>query len=111
METAVGGRERDFCTLASWLRCRYRIIGAPGDSAAGSTIPRAWLKRLHGFLQRVDWGDPTLWVSRANTPCDRGAVRTAPHAPRTSEETNPAEKVTRAPPRPGPVVGRLAPPG
>lgn len=64
-------------TLASWLRCRYRITsGAPGTSAAGglryagSSIPGAWLKRLHGFLQRVDWGDPTLWVSRANTPWD-----------------------------------------
>ena len=25
-------------------------------------MPEAWLKRLHGYFERVDYGDPTLWT-------------------------------------------------
>ena len=25
-------------------------------------LPEAWLRRLHTYLERVDWDDPTLWT-------------------------------------------------
>ena len=37
-----------------------RCVG--GEWQKVGPLPEAWLRRLHTYLERVDWDDPTLWT-------------------------------------------------
>ena len=57
----ANGVRRD--VLSEWLRMRYRTERVvEGERQAAGALPEGWLKRLQGYLDRVDWQDPTLWT-------------------------------------------------
>jgi len=57
----ANGVRRDI--LSEWLRTRYRTERVvEGERRPSGALPEAWLKRLQGYLDRVDWEDPTLWT-------------------------------------------------
>ena len=57
----ANGVRRDI--ISEWLRTRYRTERVvEGERQAFGALPVGWLKRLQGYLDRVDWQDPTLWT-------------------------------------------------
>lgn len=55
------GVRRD--VISEWLRTRYRTERVvEGERQPAGALPSGWLKRLQGYLDRVDWQDPTLWT-------------------------------------------------
>ena len=63
-------------TLSTLIRCSLISLSLPdlcanvcstarcvgGEWQKVGPLPEAWLRRLHTYLERVDWDDPTLWT-------------------------------------------------